>query len=214
MAREIKNNESVSEIGMASPFPKMTFEEFLDWDTGELLFEWVDGEVIPMGPCSYDHQSIERFLSALLCFYAEAKGSGVVLHSGYLIHLEKRPSGRLPDVLFISNERRNKITTSYLEGGCDLAVEIVSRHSRTGDRRDKFQEYEQAEVREYWVIDPIRKKAEFYVLDKSGHFHLTALDANNRFYSQVLQGLYIKVDWFWMDPLPSMMPILREWTLV
>jgi Uma2 family endonuclease len=51
------------------------------------------------------------------------------------------------------------------------------------DRGDKFVEYEAAGVREYWLIDPDRKQAEFYQLAETGRYQLAALDGEGRFYS-------------------------------
>jgi Uma2 family endonuclease len=46
----------------------------------------------------------------------------------------------------------------------DLAVEIVPTESRLRDRGQKLAEYEMGGVREYWIIDPERRQAAFYVL--------------------------------------------------
>ena len=34
------------------------------------------------------------------------------------------------------------------------------------------------------------------------------------FHSEVLAGLWIKVDWLWQEPLPPLMSVLKEWGLV
>jgi hypothetical protein len=30
----------------------------------------------------------------------------------------------------------------------------------------------------------------------------------------VIEGLWLKVDWLWQDPLPTLMSVLKEWGLV
>lgn len=214
MTRQVEDGIVIQATGPSPPYPKMTFEAFLAWDTQDKRFEWVDGEVIEMSPRSRDHESIASFLAALLRLYAESKQSGIVFGGGYLIHLVKRPSGRFPDVQFTLNERRELMTDSHLEGGCDLAVEIISPDSRTLDRRDKFNEYEQAGIREYWLIDPIKQKSDFYILKENGKYDFAKVGPDGIFHSHVLDGLYMKVEWFWMDPMPPLMSILREWKLV
>ena len=53
-------------------------------------------------------------------------------------------------------------------GAADLCVEVVSPESVTRDCREKLTEYEQAGVREYWLIDPFRTQARFHRLTDHG----------------------------------------------
>ena len=156
---------------LATPQPlRMSWEEFLEWTDDECnRGEWVDGEVIVMSPNSAPHQRLVMFLGALLQLWVENHDLGEVLIAPFLIRLTK--SGREPDVLFLSHETRKRIVRGvYLQGPADLAVEIVSRDSRTRDRRDKLREYEENGVREYWLIDPERQQATFYTLEETGRY--------------------------------------------
>ena len=71
-----------------------------------------------------------------------------------------------------------------------------------------------AGVREYWVIDPSRKQAEFYLLGPDGIYASMPVGEDGIFHSEVLDGFWIKVDWLWQDPLPTLMSVLKEWGLV
>jgi Uma2 family endonuclease len=93
-------------------------------------------------------------------------------------------------------------------------VEIVSPESRTRDRKKKFAEYEQGGVREYWVIDYLRNEALFYLLDEGGSYHAAPIDEDGIFRSRVLEGLWLRVDWLWQEPLPTLMDVLRQWRLI
>lgn len=211
MVQELQN-DSESPAVTSSPLPKMTYEEFLTWYDGSHA-EWVDGEVILMSPGSEPHQSLVGFLGALLRHFAEAKDLGRVHIAPFQMKLAFRPSGREPDVLFIARERLSLLTNNYFDGGADLAIEIVSPDSRMRDRKDKYEEYEQAGVREYWILDPIRKQAEFYRLNHEGRYTLITL-RDGIFQSTVLNGLWLKVEWLWQEPLPPLMSVLKEWGLV
>jgi hypothetical protein len=46
----------------------------------------------------------------------------------------------------------------------------VPPESRSRDRGEKYYEYEEGGVREYWLIDPVRRKAEFYQLGADGYY--------------------------------------------
>jgi Uma2 family endonuclease len=213
MAHELKT-DLLSAVNGASPLPRMTFEEFLEWYDEETRAEWVDGEVILMSPNSLEHQDVAGFLAALLRHFAEANNLGLVLTPPFLMKLAVIPSGREPDVLFIARERLGDLKNVYLDGPADLAIEVISPESRTRDRRDKYYEYEQAGVREYWLLDPIRNQVEFYRLSGDGIYKLVPVGDDGIFRSVVLEGLWLKVDWLGQEPLPPLMSVLKEWGLV
>ena len=56
-------------------------------------------------------------------------------------------------------------------GRPDLIVEIISPESISRDQGRKLVEYESEKVFEYWLIDPIRKEAEFYQLGEDNLYH-------------------------------------------
>ena len=64
-------------------------------------------------------------------------------------------SAREPDVLFLAKEHLGRLRDSHIEGPADLVVEIVSKESRGRDRGEKFYEYGEGGVPEYWLLDPI-----------------------------------------------------------
>jgi Uma2 family endonuclease len=87
-------------------------------------------------------------------------------------------------------------------------MEIVSPDSESRDWRDKYIEYERAGVREYWIIDPMSKNVEVYVL-RRGRFVLME-ERNERITSGVIRGFWLKTEWLWQRPLPSTWDVLRE----
>ncbi len=192
----------------------MTYEEFLERSDEDAWAEWVDGEVIHMSPASKKHQLLASFLAALLQLFVEARQLGLVLTAPFQMKLAVRPSGREPDVIFIAREHVDLLKDVYLDGPADLAIEVISPDSRARDRGDKYYEYEQAGVREYWMFDPIRKQAEFYRLGPDGVYALVSIGEDGIFRSVVLEGLWLKVDWLWQEPLPPLMSVLKDWGLV
>ncbi len=217
MAQEIKTDpfspSATDPVSAQSP-GRMSYEEFLAWADEGAHVEWVDGEVVFMSPVSTEHQLLAAFLAALLQFFVEANKLGLVLTAPFQMKLAVRPSGREPDVIFIARERRADLKQAYLDGPADLAIEVISPDSRARDRGDKYYEYEQAGVREYWLLDPIRKQAEFYRLGSDGLYSVVAIGEDAIFCSVVLEGLWLKVDWLWQEPLPPLMFVLKEWGLV
>lgn len=186
-----------------TPLPKMTFEEFLAWVSEDTRAEWVDGEVfIEMSPVTTAHQHLNLFLATLLHLFVVRNQAGEVFTQEFLMRLRSRPSGREPDLIVVTNEHANWIRNSYLDGPGDIVVEIVSPESIERDRETKFAEYEQAGVREYWLIDPLETEAIFYRLEANGRYQPISADANGNVYSTVLPGFFLNVNWLWQEPKP------------
>lgn len=191
----------------------MTYEEFLDWATEDTLAEWVEGKVIMTSPASARHQMIAAFLHNVLSSYTTVHGLGTVLIAPFQMKLPN--SGREPDVLFLAAEHADRLRPAFLDGPADLVVEIISKESVGRDRGEKFEEYREAGIAEYWLIDPRLQQAEFYRLDARGRYDLIAVDGADGIYrSEVVPGFWLRVDWLWrqplLDPAHVMMEIDRE----
>jgi Uma2 family endonuclease len=148
---------------------------------------------------------------ALVRLFVERHNLGVALGAPFIMREGIGLSAREPDVLFIAREHRGQIRKNYLDGPADLAVEIISPDSRKRDRKEKFEEYERAGVAEYWVIDPIRRQADFFQLGEDRVYHLITIGEDGVFRSAILPGFWLKVDWFWREPLPPLWSVLKEW---
>jgi Uma2 family endonuclease len=192
----------------------MTYKEFLATDFENPKVEWVDGRAVVVSPSDQQHQSLNRFLGRLLGIFVMDRQLGVALEETFQMKTGPDLPGREPDILFVSNAHKKRLKKTYLDGPADLAVEIISPDSVARDRGEKYQEYEKGGVREYWLIDPERKTAEFFVLSKRGTYQPATLDADGIFHSTVLKGAWIKVAWLWHTPLPSEISILRQWGVI
>ena len=190
---------------------EMSYEAFLEWADEDTAAEWVSGKVILMSPPSDRHQDLADFLTALMRYFAEEYDLGKARSAAFQMKLAT--SGREPDVLFVAKENLDRIKKNRLIGPADLAVEIISPESRKRDRHTKFLEYEQAGVKEYWLIDPERERADFYRLDERGMYQAVRLD-KSVFRSEVLRGLELDTVWLWQEPLPLLRHVLKVWGLI
>jgi Uma2 family endonuclease len=213
MAQEL-NNEPLKTPKKAAPPGKMTYEEFLAWADEDTWAEWVNGEVVILTPASNKHQDLAGFLTALLRHFVETSQRGVVRFAPFQMKTGPTLPGREPDILFIAREHLDRLRDTYMDGPADLVVEIISRDSRARDRGEKFYEYEQGGIREYWLLDYLRRQAEFYQLGPEGIYRAVPVSADGIYRSAVLEGLWLKEEWLWEEPLPSLMSVLREWQLV
>lgn len=193
------------------PGGKVSFEEFLAWCDEDTWAEWVDGEVVMLTPASRKHQRTVKFFLFLLEAYAVKHGSGEVLTAPFPVRLPVPLSrGREPDILYVSKEKLPLLKETYMDGAPDLIVEVASPESLARDRGEKYVEYEAAGVREYWLIDPERQQAEFYRLGAEGRYRTVFAGSAGVYSSEVLPGFWLKADWLWQDPPPSVVECLKE----
>jgi Uma2 family endonuclease len=190
------------------PISKMTYEQFLQWLDEDTWAEWVDGEVFLMSPVSGAHQDMALFLLRLISEFVETRDLGVVRYEPFQMKTGSDLPGRSPDILYVAKENLHRLRETHLDGPADLVVEVISEESRARDKGEKFSEYERGGVREYWLIDPARRQAEFYVL-QDGAFQPASSDNEGIYRSTVLPGFWMRVDWLWQRPPISQ--VTKQW---
>lgn len=192
---------------------KITYEEFLK-RYSDVHAEWVDGEVITLMTASNKHQDLVDWLIAILRMFVETYSLGWIRSAPFNMQMPHLGRGREPDILFVTPDRLHIIQSSNLSEAADLVIEIVSPESVERDRGSKFIEYEAAGVREYWLIDPDRQQAEFYRLTDVGRYRLVFPGADGIFRSEVLTHFWLKTEWLWQEPLPKVLDIARQLSLL
>jgi Uma2 family endonuclease len=189
---------------------RMSLQEFLEWADEDVWAEWEDGEVIFLSPASFGHQKIVCFLATLLHLFLEERDMGEVLTAPFSMWLPVSKRVREPDILVVLKENLDRIKKNFLYGPADLVIEIVSEDSMLRDRGTKFAEYELDGVKEYWLIDPDREQADFFVLGEDRRFERKLPDRRGFYHSAVLKGFRLNVNWLWQSPLPKVSEVLRK----
>jgi Uma2 family endonuclease len=111
-----------------------------------------EGELIKSPAPSFHHQKVAlRFYKALDSWVASRQLGEVVTAPIDMVLSEHQTTQ--PDVAFISQSRLT-IVQDAIHGAADLVAEVISLGSRTRDRIEKRDLYEQFGVKEYWIIDP------------------------------------------------------------
>jgi Uma2 family endonuclease len=179
----------------------MTFQEFLDWADEDTHAEWVDGRVILLHVTVRErHEAIRGFLHWLFYSLIRSTRQGAVYGEPFQMWLPLLNRSRAPDIFFVREESRFRVGEHYLQGPADIAVEILSPESEARDRVEKLNEYQQAGVSEYWVIDHQTRRAEFHVLGADGRYALAFAGETGLYQSSVLPQMGIKVEWLWQEP--------------
>ena len=69
-------------------------------------------------------------------------------------------------------------------------------------------------MREYWIIDPERKKAEFFLRGRDGKYAAAPVGTDGIYRCTIIKPLWVRVDWFWQVPLPREFAVYREWGII
>jgi Uma2 family endonuclease len=194
---------------LVAPATEMSFEEFLVAYDG-VHAEWVDGRVQVMSPGNDRQSRLTRFLASVIQDWAEAHDLGEVFVPPYTVRT-REGAGREPDVFFVRAEHLDRVHGTYVEAP-DLVIEIVSPSSRGQDRGDKYYEYAEAGIPEYWLIDPERSRVEAYRLE-GGDYRVVPLGDPAELRSEALPGMWIAVEWLWRQPLPKQSSVRAEWRI-
>jgi Uma2 family endonuclease len=213
MLKQAKPIRSAAAVGGDGAL-RISYAEFLKSNWPNPHVEWVDGKVVEMSPITVTHDDLTGFLLCILQIWIEAHDLGQLKHDPFQMKTGPKLPGRAPDIMFVSHRSASRLKKTYLDGPADLVIEVISAGSRSIDRGDKYFEYEQGGVKEYWLLDPIRKLAEFYAPGRDRVYRNLPIGDDGVFRSRVLRGLWLKVDWLWRKPLPSVMSVQKAWKLI
>jgi Uma2 family endonuclease len=138
------------------------------------------------------HQLVALRLQDALYRWVNRRKLGVVLGAPSDVVLA--PDLALqPDVLFIAKARQRIIKT-HIYGAPDLAMEVVSPDRPRRDYKDKKEHYEAHGVKEYWIVDPERKRVEVWTL-QGDFYQLAGAYSGKQFATSVLlPGFSVRVD--------------------
>ncbi|MGL4610483.1 MAG: Uma2 family endonuclease [Trueperaceae bacterium] len=129
---------------------------------GNRLIEFSDGmvDILPMP--SRRHQKILMFLSGLLDVFVLSNHLGEVLIAPFKVRLR---SGKVrePDILLMLSQHNQRKFEEFWEGA-DLVMEIVSPDNPKRDIVDKKEEYAQAGIPEYWLVNPLNETITVFIL--------------------------------------------------
>ena len=100
---------------------------------------------------------------------------------------------REPDLLFVSNAHADRIGEQFY-GPPDLVVEVLSPGTRRTDLVEKFAEYAQAGVVEYWRVYPEEQTIEVFVLRDGAYTLLVKAGRGGKVWSQLLESFELEVD--------------------
>ncbi|GHT69964.1 hypothetical protein FACS1894110_20490 [Spirochaetia bacterium] len=86
----------------------------------------------------------------------------------------------------------SKLDDRGCNGAPDLVIEILSPTTARYDKIVKFRKYQQAGVREYWIVDPDSEDVQTFILEND-HYIVNTYDENDMAPVSVLPGCTINL---------------------
>lgn len=184
-----------------------TYANYLTWQWGDMK-ELIKGKIFKMSPAPGSlHQQVSGNLFGLLWNYLHGKPCQV-FSAPFDVRLPNPKKGKLdqdiitvvqPDLCVVCDW--SKIDERGCLGAPDWIIEILSRHTSAKDINEKFEVYEEAGVKEYWVVHPQEQTILVYTLDLKGKYqgNLKPYIRTDKISSSVLPGLTIDLSEVFSD---------------
>lgn len=146
-----------------------TLADALAWDEQDRI-ELIYGDPVMMSPPARIHQKVSGELFGQLRDYLKGKKCEVY-HAPFAVRLFERNGDYPedvdtlvePDITVVCDP--SKLDDIGCKGAPDLVMEILSPSTTRHDRFTKFNLYQRAGVQEYWIIDPVDKTVQVFVLE-------------------------------------------------
>lgn len=152
-----------------------TYADYLLWTIEERL-ELIKGKVFKMSPApNTTHQRVSRRINIRLANFLEGRQCEVFA-APYDVRLPRKSKKDediitvvQPDICVICDPA--KIDEKGCIGAPDIVVEILSPGNNKKELKNKYEVYEEAGVKEYWIIHPQEKTFFRYLLGADGRFY-------------------------------------------
>jgi Uma2 family endonuclease len=185
----------ITDINLLDFSKKYSFADYLNWSFTERI-ELLKGLVFKMSPApSTTHQRISWQLSGRLYNYFKNKDCQT-FSAPFDVRLPKESDAEneiytvvQPDLCVICDP--NKIDERGCIGAPDLVIEILTPSNTTKEMKNKFEIYEEAGVREYWLVEPNDKVVLIYILVDNIYQGLAPVTEEDLLKSTIFEGLEV-----------------------
>lgn len=187
---------------MEEPDPSLsyTYADYLRWKFEEQV-ELIRGKIFKMSPAPTPlHQQISGKLFLRIGNFLEKKSCNF-FSAPFDVRLpvkNKKKDNEIttvvqPDICIICDE--SKIDQRGCLGAPDLVIEILSAGNTQKEVNLKFELYEEAGVKEYWIAYPAEENIAVFILNEKGKYDGAKIYAGKYgIKSTAVKGLIIKPD--------------------
>jgi len=163
----------IDDGGYFMPLPeknkKYTYADYLTWSEEE-RWEIINGVPYLQAAPTWQHQAVLLDLARQFANYLQDKSCRVFTAPFDLRIPEANEKDEetinvvQPDIIIICDNSRLKKTGYY--GVPELIIEVVSPSTGQKDKIEKFNLYEKAGVKEYWIVEPDEKVVMVFTLEE------------------------------------------------
>lgn len=142
-----------------------TVEDYLRLPEEERV-ELIDGVIYDMAAPTDKHQIIgNEIYAGFRDYIRKNKGKCITITAPLDVQLDCDNKTMVqPDVVIVCD--RNKFKEGRIFGAPDLIVEVLSESTKKKDITIKGAKYSAAGVREYWLVDPKKKRVHVYYYEQ------------------------------------------------
>ena len=174
---------------VSTPAARVTYEDYRNTPEDQRC-ELLDGDLVMTAAPNIAHQRVSSRLERRLAAFVEERGLGEVFDAPTDVVLSDTDVVQ-PDLLFVSKERADIVTSENVWGAPDLIVEVLSPTTAGRDWREKRDLYSKHGVREYWLADP-QTEIVWVLLPNEGSLEVAAIYGDgDTLMSPMLEGLIL-----------------------
>ncbi|MEO8405162.1 MAG: Uma2 family endonuclease [Chitinophagaceae bacterium] len=189
------DKEDFSKVEEPDPSVSYTYADYLKWKFEERL-ELFRGRIFKLAAPNTRHQIISRNLTVAAVNLLKNQKCQV-FSAPFDVRLPAKNRKKdnevntvvQPDVCIVCDE--SKIDSKGCCGAPDLAVEILSPGNSHKEIKLKFELYEEAGVKEYWIIYPEEESVAVFLLNDGKYNGATLYAGRDTIKSIAIPGLII-----------------------
>jgi Uma2 family endonuclease len=152
-----------------------TYADYLKLEE-DVRYEVIEGQIYNMSPSpTPKHQDVVTQFSVDFGLYLRGSKCRVFVSPiDVCLSDEKEDLNNVkewvePDLIVVCD--KNKIGEKRIIGSPDLVIEVLSPSTAKRDRMVKYNRYQRAGVKEYWIVDPVHETIDVYLLADKTYTH-------------------------------------------
>ena len=175
-----------------------TYADYYKWKFEERV-ELIKGVIFKMSPApSATHQRLSSRLHIAIGNHLSGRKCEV-FSAPFDVRLPRKTSKDediitvlQPDLCVICDPL--KIEERGCLGAPDLIVEVLSPGNNKKEIRNKFDVYEEAGVKEYWIVDPVYQTVQINKLENGKYVPMRALAVGDIATSEIMPGFSLDIE--------------------
>lgn len=168
-----------------------TYADYLEWKFEERV-ELLKGKIFQMGAPGSNHQRVSKRLFSAINNYLTGRNCEV-FYAPFDVRIPRKSADDKdiitvfqPDLCVICDP--TKIDEKGCLGAPDIVIEILSPGNNKKELKYKFDIYEEAGVKEYWIADPREKSVQIFLLINGKYSSEGYLIDEDKITSNILPG--------------------------